>query len=303
MISCNPMPMWISRRVLLLGFALLFFALSAHAANRGIYINQGTAESPSRLNSLINQSKSVGINTFIIDLTRAGPTYASNIKRVKDAGIRYVARIVVFPLGGTQAQVKNKSYWKRKYDLVQKAINLGADEIQLDYIRYNTKQRPSNQNAKDVLEVIKYFKQGTDKHNIPLQIDVFGETSFKPSRYIGQDIQLFAKHIDVLCPMLYPSHFEPFRQHAKTPYKTVYNSLTAIKRQFNNNPPFKVFAWIELYNYRYKMSYGQRMNYIQEQIKATKDAKIDGWYAWSPNNEYKILFETLRSGQQLRASQ
>lgn len=282
-------------------FLVVMAALPAHAANRGIYISQATAENSKFLTSLINQSKSVGIDTFIIDLSRAGPAYASNIKQVKQAGIRYVARIVVFPKGGTPSEVKSKAYWQRKNDLVQRAIHLGADEIQLDYIRYNTKQRPSDQNAKDVLEVIKYFKEGTDRHGIPLQIDVFGETSFKPSRYIGQDIQVFAPYIDALCPMVYPSHYEPYKKHAKQPYETVFSSLKAIKKQFNQRPPFKVYAWIEMYNYRYKMSWDQRIKYIKAQIKATKDANINGWYAWSPNNQYKVLFEALR-GQPIRAA-
>lgn len=280
-------------KALALAIPLLFISQTLSAFTTGIYINQGTAESPGRLNQLIKQAKSVGIDTFVIDLTRAGPTYARNIKSVKAAGLKYVARIVVFPLGGTPAQVKNRSYWETKYKLVEKAISLGADEIQLDYIRYNTKQRPSSQNAQDVLKVVKFFKDRVKKHNVPLQMDVFGVTSFGPSTRIGQNLKLYPGVVDTICPMLYPSHFEPYKKHAVTPYQTVHKSLQAIKSQFNGKVPFRVQTYIELYNYRYKMSWAQRKEYIEAQIKAAKDAGLGGWYAWSPNNQYNILFETL----------
>ncbi|HET9843305.1 MAG TPA: putative glycoside hydrolase, partial [Gammaproteobacteria bacterium] len=231
---------------------------------------------------------------FVIDIDKTGKNYASNVAKVKKAGIKYVARVVVFPLGGNPSQVKSQQYWANKYQIVQKAINLGADEIQLDYIRYNTKQPPVEKNTQDVFAVLKYFREKTKSQGVPLQIDVFGETSYKPSLRIGQNIKTFAPQIDVLCPMLYPSHFEPYKKHAITPYETVYNSLESIKRQFNQKVPFKIVAYIELSNYRYKMSHAQRIKYIQAQMKAVKDANVHGWYAWSPNNHYDILFEALR---------
>ncbi len=292
-----------SIKPLFLGFALLFVcSFSVMAANKGIYISQATAENPGRISSLIKQSKAVGINTFVVDLTRAGPTYANNIRRIKDSGLKFVARIVIFPNGANRAQMHNKAIWEQRWTLVKKAIDLGADEIQLDYIRYNTKQRPLNQNAQDVLKVIQFFKKRVAKYDVPLQIDVFGETLHYPSKRIGQNLKVFAGHVDTICPMTYPSHYEPFRQHAKTPYRTVNNSLTALKQQFGNKVPFNVITYIELYNYRYKLSRSERINYINAQIKAVKDSGFDGWYAWSPNNQYSILFEALREKQRINAA-
>ncbi len=275
----------------------IFFCSTIYAETQGIYIHSGTANNTKLINQFINQSKSVGINTFVVDAKNMGETYAQNIKRIKNAGIQYVARVVVFPLGGTPSQVKSKAYWEKIYTSVDKAIKLGADEIQLDYIRYNTKQSPSNQNAQDVLKVIKFFKSRVSQHQVPLQVAVFGVTSFGPSKRIGQDIKLYDGVIDTLCPMLYPSHYEPFRQHAKTPYKTVYSSLEGIKAQYNQKVPFKVNTYIELSNYRYKLSPSQKIDYINAQIKATKDADVGGWYAWSANNHYSVLFEVLREKQ------
>jgi hypothetical protein len=44
------------------------------------------------------------------------------------------------------------------------------------------------------------------------------------------------------------------------------------------------------------MSYDQKKQYIKAEIKATKDAKSDGWFAWNPHNQYDILFDVLEHG-------
>lgn len=275
-------------------FALLG-ATNAVAKVKGIYINQGTLENTAKLNGLISESKAVGINTFVVDLQKVTRNYQKNINLIKNNGLRYVARIVVFPDGGRAQQIKSQEYWNNKAKLIDIAAKMGADEIQLDYIRYSSKQPASPQNAKDVKQVIKFMKQRADSHKIPLQIDIFGEVSFKESPRIGQNIQLFADTIDGACPMVYPSHYHPYQTHSKEPYKTVYKSLVALKSKFENGgTPFKLIPYIEASNYHYKYSSSQKSKYVLEQIRAAEDAKADGWYVWSPTNSYTSLFTALK---------
>lgn len=281
---------------LILSFVFFISGISYAVQPKGIYINQGTLENLSQLKRLIEQSKAVGINTFVVDLATVTKNYQRNVKLIKDNGIRYVARIVVFPDGGRPNQIKSQSYWEGKYRLAESAIRFGADEIQLDYIRYNTKQPPSAQNAKDVKQVIKYFKQKLASSGVPLQIDIFGEVSFKESPRIGQNVLVFADTVDAMCPMVYPSHYYPYQKHSKQPYEIIYKSLTSLKGQFKDNKtPFKLTPYIEASNYHYKWSNEQKRSYILKQIKAVEDAKADGWYVWSPKNHYDNLFNALKS--------
>lgn len=284
------------KRLLVVGLSLicLLFPIIAEAWVKGIYVTQPTVENRARLSYLIRQANSVGINTFIIDFHRMSRAYRKNIELVKRNDIKYVARIVVFPGGGNESQVRSKAYWEKKYKLILGAIDLGASEIQLDYIRFSASRRPSSQNAKDIHRIISWYKDKLDQFDIPLQVAVFGETSFGASRSIGQNVKLFADSVDVVCPMLYPSHYEPFRKHAKQPYQTVLSSLNALREQFDNSPPFKVYAYVELSNYRYPLSRQQKLAYIYSQIKATEDGRADGWYAWSPHNQYDNLFRVLK---------
>jgi len=282
-------------RVVVLGIASWLFSANVGATGvKGIYVTQYTLENTNYLNYLIKNAKASGINTFVVDLERPSKRYQNNIALVKENGIRYVARIVMFPGGGTPAQIKNPNYWQGKYRLVKQAMDWGADRIQLDYIRYNTKQKPSAQNAKDINEIIQWYKTKVAAQKVPLEIDVFGIASFGESKYIGQNIKLFSENVDAICPMVYPSHYEPFAYHYKRPYETILDSLDRIQDQFADEMPIKMYAYIELSNYHYSMSREQKYQYIKAQIKAVKDAEADGWYAWSPHNRYENLFKVLQ---------
>lgn len=278
---------------------LLLMLLGTHASAKplvkGIYITENSLLSSKKLDFLIQNAKSVGINTFVIDLWgKMSPHYRQQIQHVKNSGLRYVARIVVFPNGASPDQVNSGAYLNKRLLQVKDAIAAGADEVQLDYIRYRVGTPSSERNEQRIHQIIKWFKTQIKDTNVPLQIDVFGETSFKPSRSIGQNIKLFAPTIDAINPMVYPSHYEPHPTPSKQPYKTILDSLNALHKQIGGERSFHLYPFIETSNYRMPMSNSNKIHYIHEQIRAVQDGRADGWYAWSPTNYYDPLFKTLR---------
>ncbi|MDP1573456.1 MAG: putative glycoside hydrolase [Coxiellaceae bacterium] len=283
--------------------AFLLVSGYAQAYTRGIYITQSTAQNSAKLNALIAQSKKYGIDTFVIDLNeKPNRTYTANVKRVIESGVTYVARVVIFPHGGTHAQVTDKRIWDKRLTLAKYGAELGAKSIQLDYIRYHA-ERPGNpEKVKYILKVVEYFKTQLKPYNVKLQMDIFGVAADKPAHTIGQDVSVLASAINAFCPMVYPSHYEPYREHAVRPYSTVYNSVAALKKQLKDHPEVAVYPYIEVYNYRYKLSHEAKMQYIASEIKAAKNAGSDGFYVWSPNNHYGPLFEVLARGEKLQAS-
>lgn len=278
--------------------SLICLASVASADNpahvKGIYLTQWTLENTTMLTYLIKHAKAAGIDTFVVDMEIPSKRYRENIALLKENHIRYVARITMFPDGGTAEQINNAAKWQKKYVLVKQAVDWGANQIQLDYIRYNTKQKPSAENAKKIHSIIEWFKTKLAGQNIPLQVDVFGIAGYGESKYIGQNIKLFSQTVDAICPMVYPSHYVPFKDHFKRPYETVYGSLKGLKDQIEDMP-VKVYAYIELSNYHFPMTHEKTLNYIQAQIKAVKEAGADGWYAWSPHNRYDNLFKVLEA--------
>jgi hypothetical protein len=262
---------------------------------KGIYLTQWTLENTTTLNYLIKNAKAVGIDTFVVDLEQPSKRYRENIALLKENNIKYVARITMFPDGGTPKQITTPEIWQSKYALVKQAVDWGANAIQLDYIRYTSKMPASSEHAKNIYKIISWYKNKLAGQNIPLEVDVFGVTSLGESKHIGQNVVMFSQSVDAICPMVYPSHYEPFPQHFKQPYETVYNSLSLLKQQFDNKMPIKMYAYIELSNYHYPMSRPKTLEYIQAQIKAVKAAGADGWYAWSPHNRYDNLFTVLKN--------
>ena len=281
------------KALLLWSLFILSVTTDAYAAVKGIYVTQYSFENTAFLNYLIKHAKAAGIDTFVVDLELPSKRYRDNLDLLRQNHINYVARIIMFPGGGTPAQIEHPEVWQKKYGLVKQAVDWGAMKIQLDYIRYNTKQAATQQNAKNVLAIIQWYKDKLAEQHIPLEVDVFGIASFGESKYIGQNIQLFAKTVDGICPMVYPSHYFPFKEHFDTPYTTVYESLTSIQDQFDGKMPIKLIPYIELTNYHFSMSHPKTLDYIRAQIKAVDDANADGWYAWSPHNRYDNLFYIL----------
>jgi hypothetical protein len=280
--------------LLLLTLTSLGFSSAASAGLvKGIYLTQTTMEDTKYLKYLIAHSKAVGINTFVVDMEIPSKLYQKNVALLKENDIKYVARVVIFPTGGHPEQILSPAYWAKRYRLIDTAINYGANEIQLDYIRYNVHTKASSENAKNILKVVAYYKDKVKERGIPLQADVFGISSFGESKHIGQNLRLMAQQLDAICPMVYPSHFEPFREHAVTPYDTIYTSLTALRSQFNYQMPVKLYAYIEISNYRYPLPGAKRRSYIIAEMKAVRDSGADGWYVWSAHNKYDYLFSLM----------
>jgi hypothetical protein len=282
--------------------ALVFFCVvsSALAWDKGIYLTQYTLEKPDKLDHLIKEAKATGINTFIIDHEYYSSHYAPAIAKVRAAGIKNVVRIVVFSDGGNAKQIKSQAHLDEKMKFIDDAIKAGADAVQLDYIRYSSKEPANPQHAKDIYEIIKWFKGKINAKNVPMEIDIFGEVSYYPSMHIGQDIKMFADSVDGVNPMVYPSHFWPYQEYSANPYKTINNSLNALVGHFNDKPPFKVHAFIEAANYHYlkKTSNAEKQKYLLQEIRGVEDAKgVSGWYVWSANNVYDNLFQVLKNNK------
>lgn len=262
---------------------------------RGIYVQQLTAQNPRRLQYLIDKALKTGLNTFVVDVWGRSARYAEGVKAIQAAGLSYVPRVTIFPDGATPEQVDDPGLLEKRWRLIDYALSLGAKDVQLDYIRFSSRNSASPDNAGKILQVLRFFRKRLEERGARLQIDVFGEVSYGPSIRIGQDMRRFAPELDAVCPMLYPSHFEPYLETAKTPYETVHGALTALAGQTEANP-LPVYAYIEHFNYRYPMTDPERAKYLESQLQAVLDSGAQGFYVWSAGNYYDILFNLLGQG-------
>jgi hypothetical protein len=103
-------------------------------------------------------------------------------------------------------------------ELAQEAVDAGADEIQLDYIRFpvvgegieHTKLPPIPERSKKIKEFVSRVKELVHKQGVKLSLDIFGVTATGEQSDIdklGQDIGTIGGEADALSPMVYPSHY------------------------------------------------------------------------------------------------
>ncbi len=201
------------------------------------------------------------------------------------------------------------NYYKKITEL---AIAAGADDIQIDYIRFPSDGDISNIVAKHnksgqkrykaVDNFLKEIVKITDKKNVSFSADIFGIVLWNnplTTTTIGQHMITFMRYADAICPMLYPSHFNPGFDGIKSPGSEPYLFMDkGCKRYlefYANNDQYyvKIIPWIQAFKY---LSPNYNEKYIQDQIRACKDNKMDGILAWNAGNNYETFFKALKSG-------
>lgn len=244
----------------------------------------------------------------------------SVIKKMQDNNIYPIARIVVFKdpilasaVPSLAVQNPNGSVWKDhrgiswanpydqrvwdyNVDIAIECAKLGFKEIQWDYVRFPSDGRVSQctypgrdkKTESQVIEsFLKHARKRLEPYGVVMSADIFGLTSLvKHDMGIGQTIQLIAKNVDYICPMVYPSHYALGEYHIpnpnKAPYRTVLLSLgDAVKKVKGTN--CKIRPWLQDFSL-YGVHYGPAE--IAAQRKAAKEVGLTEFILWNPRCKY-----------------
>lgn len=204
----------------------------------------------------------------------------------------------------------NEASWEYPIALAQEAATLGFDEIQFDYVRFPSSEGKTktiafgfDSDTKTKSEVIQAFltkaKQALADSSVVVSADVFGVTTKKVGdfEHIGQDFQAIAQIVDVICPMIYPSHYGFGEYGIKAPdtkpYEIVTYALEDALDQYRMYSGDRTLAKIRPYLQDFSASWLGKGNYIlyetpavTAQIQAGHDLGIDDFTLWDPNNKY-----------------
>jgi hypothetical protein len=263
----------------------------------GLYISWWTMQYPARLDQLIKDAKQYQFNSFVCDFRKETPMVVSNLKKIKAAGYYAIARIVVFEegVGASYAIAQNEAHLKDVFALAKRAQELGFDEIQYDYIRFSDKGSADPKKTEIITNILKEARQEVQ---IPVQIDIFGSVAYQPHRIIGQDLRLMKEHVDAVCPMLYPSHFDNDRMRMGDPYTTMLEGSLQTKAKVADRK-VRVIPYIQGFSMRMSWSGLSLKDYIKEQIRAVEDAGTDGFFVWHAANDYSATFAAIAEYGQL----
>lgn len=192
----------------------------------------------------------------------------------------------------------NRQYWDYIVEISKEAIELGFREIQYDYVRFPSDgsikdcvypSRNGNSPADAIQEFLQYAKDQLQDYQTPISADVFGlTTTLKDDLGIGQHFEKIASSVDVICPMVYPSHYMPgnfgLSNPALHPYETVYRGVNDGRKRLEESELTTIMRpWLQDFNLG--NTYGRAE--IQAQIQAVLDAGIQEWIFWNPRCRYQ----------------
>jgi len=196
---------------------------------------------------------------------------------------------------------QNEQVQQYLLDVVDESLAAGADEIQLDYVRYPTEgiwDADFKLNGKRTYEVITDFVKRVHEHtqaaHAALSLDVFGVVAWRDKRDVeatGQDLRLLAPHIEALSPMVYPSHFaDGFNGYAKPGDHAdvvAIGTKRALEEVKAIGAKTVIRPWVQAFPWRTTMFGAQ---YVADQIKEAKIGGGQGWLAWNSGGEYGATF-------------
>ena len=263
---------------------------------KGLYIRADIFRSSNKFNKIYNKAKSYGINALVIDV-QPPIKNTKALMKVSNDRIYKIARVVCFDQGMRREKPTAKKM-ERLLKTAEKAAKLGFEEIQLDYIRYADnwgKYLTPKKKYENIASVIREFHDYLKPYNVKISADIFGRIPFTEDDIIGQRIEVFGNEVDVLYPMLYPSHFYGDNYLKYNPYQTIYEGTdrTVKRLEAMNNPRTQAtVAWIQGFYIDVDPSGMSFTRYIYDQMIAAERAG-QGWIVWNARNNYKWTWRAL----------
>ena len=250
---------------------------------------------------------------------RAMPNLEKYLADLKEKGIYTVARLVVFrdnvmprkkpswgvknpdgtlwmdKRGITWLDPYNKETWEYNLQVAERAIEMGFEEIQFDYIRfpsdgnikncrYSNKNHSGDESSKAIVAFLKEANTRLKAKGAKISIDVFGlTTTAKDDMGIGQKIVEMTEWVDYVSPMVYPSHYGQghygVAEPNKEPYIIVY---TAMEGALKRIPKEKLRPWLQ----DFTMGHKYNKEEVRAQIQACYDNDLGSWLLWNPRCVY-----------------
>lgn len=197
-----------------------------------------------------------------------------------------------------------KEYWVDPYaefvheyniSIAKQAQDAGFDEIQFDYIRFPTDGpvqrcvfsfKPDNGMYK--FEAIAAFLRSAKQAlSIPISVDVYGFTIwYEFGQWLGQDIEAMTSIVDVLCPMVYPSHYGRKFFDGKIDAQGYYAIVAESMHRASVKSQAVVRPYLQAFN---MLSPGWGSAYIQKQIQACTDTGVSGYIWWNAGRDYGVI--------------
>ena len=188
--------------------------------------------------------------------------------------------------------------WAYNVAIANEMIARGFDEVQFDYIRFPTdganldqaSYRWRDPGMDKESAIASFLRFARERIGAPVSIDIYGANGwFRSGARTGQDVELISKYVDVICPMLYPSHFEqgflaqppaemrPYRIYRIGTLRTTYIA----RKKVAVRPYVQAF----FLNVSYDRAY-YNLDYVRREVEGVRDATNLGLTFWNNGGRY-----------------
>lgn len=196
--------------------------------------------------------------------------------------------------------------WEYLTEIAEAAVEAGFDEVQFDYVRFPIgndaeaaeygvdMQVYTKQQA--ISGFLEYAVDRLHEKDIVVTADVFGTIigSATDVEQVGQDYAQLGELIDVISPMVYPSHYGSHVFGLDVPdahpYETVLAALNGSKEELVQIPKERravVRPWLQAFTATWVSGHiSYEGEEIRQQIQAVYDAGYEEWILWNAVNRY-----------------
>jgi hypothetical protein len=253
------------------------------------------------------------------------PSFARAIRFAHARGIRVIARIPCFhdPWAAKRApRLSLQGNWGGPFpmgwldpmnveaedyviDLAKESIAAGADEIQLDYVRFPVSGQSlkaaimpvaDGHRSQAIRKFVDRVHEVTHAHDVPLSLDIFGVAAtgeMDDIEALGQNIGTVGAGAEILSPMVYPSHYSRgyrgFAEPGNHPEIIGIGTRSAVEKlAAARNKTTAIRPWLQASAYK-ASAYGPK--YIQDEIKSAESSGALGWLMWDPANSYWAVWQ------------
>jgi hypothetical protein len=179
--------------------------------------------------------------------------------------------------------------------------NRGFDEIQFDYIRFPTdgdnlgdaRYRWRDAGMDMDSAIVSFLRHVRSRLDAPVSVDIYGANGwYRTGARPGQEVELLAPWVDVICPMYYPSHFDQTflaqDPPEMRPYRIYYTGSLRASRIARGRVLIR--PWVQAFylNVSYDRLY-YNPDYVLRETRGVRDAAQVGLTYWKNSVRYDDL--------------
>ncbi|MBO7748249.1 putative glycoside hydrolase [Paenibacillus sp. MWE-103] len=208
--------------------------------------------------------------------------------------------------GDSFVNAYRKEVWDYNIAVAKEAAKMGFKEIQFDYVRFPEGfekkadslvfDKTKDSRVDTIAAFVKYAKAQLEPLGVRVSVDIFGYAASVPAAEgIGQDFVKISKNVDVISPMIYPSHYGTgwfgVKDPDTSPYATIKGAMKDTHKKLDPLGSYQpvIRPWIQDFTASWLgkghyIPYGKAQ--VDAQIKALRESGVGEYLLWNANNRY-----------------